>query len=339
MEQRASHDAVVIPVILTTADWSTTPFHRLTPIYIDESEKYSYVTARKVRDGLEKVIEWRMKMKLNDFSPAEYSATMVHGTRNSFAFMWGVGAMFVMIILTGVLVWFSRDPVDHNIVYTSASSSPLHFFYGALVIGVAAMCLLQLFRRLFRVRGVFHRDQVTEWLGEDGTVELSDEVGQARLKYFFDLPSELLTGQLGAIADQVLDREDDGLDKPLIEKMAAIKESTSRVVEGDANKPRVNLTLAIQKNLDQFQISTSARWRRYLLLTSILFSTTFFVAGLELFQTGSFIPGLANHADQVVRWIGNFVLLLLATVVTGLLSGFLGSIARDVVAIIEKLRR
>ena len=64
----------------------------------------------------------------------------------------------------------------------------------------------------------------------------------------------------------------------------------------------------------------------------------FFVAGLPLFQIGSFISGLAP-GYRAAEWMGNFVLLVLITTACGLLSGFLGSIARDIVAIIEKARR
>jgi len=101
--------------------------------------------------------------------------------------------------------------------------------------------------------------------------------------------------------------------------------------------------LAIQRNLDQFQISSSANWRRYLLLTSVLLSMVIFVLGLPLLQTGSFISGLSNPDGlqplKLSQRTGNFALLFSATLLTGLFAGFLGSIARDLVAIIEKLRR
>jgi hypothetical protein len=68
-----------------------------------------------------------------------------------------------------------------------------------------------------------------------------------------------------------------------------------------------------------------------------------FVIGLFLLQTGSFISGLSdpNELDHLnlSKLTGNFGLLFLATLLSGLCAGFLGSIARDLVAIIEKLRR
>jgi hypothetical protein len=69
-----------------------------------------------------------------------------------------------------------------------------------------------------------------------------------------------------------------------------------------------------------------------------------FILGLPLLNTGSFIPGLIYLSPGAKRLpasehAGNFVFLMTGTVLSALFAGFLGSIARDVVAIVEKLRR
>ena len=159
-----------------------------------------------------------------------------------------------------------------------------------------------------------------------------------------DLSSELLTGQLGAIADRVMEKQ--GKNEPrsaLIRRMAA-EDGVVRVPVSAEQDPRIGNAMAIQRNLDQFQISTSAQWGRYLLKTSILLSMALFMLGLRLLNYGSFINGLIDlppGADSLRASVhaGNFLFLLTGTVLTALFAGFLGSIARDVVAILEKLRR
>jgi len=63
------------------------------------------------------------------------------------------------------------------------------------------------------------------------------------------------------------------------------------------------------------------------------------VIGLPFLQTASFMSGLVDPVLTRSEWARNFALLFTAALLTGLFAGFLGSIARDLVAIIEKLRR
>ena|ERR1051326_2215557 len=157
----------------------------------------------------------------------------------------------------------------------------------------------------------------------------------------FDLPSELLTGQLGAIAEQTLEELPSGAPPSrLIERMSAGEyASDGERTSASVTDGRAAMALAIQRNLDHFQIATAAKWRRYLLVTCITLSTGLFTLGLGLLGMGSFLPELNAPPFKFAAWLGNFVLLLLATSLVSLFGGLLGSISRDLVAIIEKLRR
>jgi hypothetical protein len=95
---------------------------------------------------------------------------------------------------------------------------------------------------------------------------------------------------------------------------------------------RTTVAFAIQRSLDHFQIEASAEWKRYLLVAAILLSMVLFTLGLRVFGAGAFIP-------RYPSWHDNFLSLLIGTTLVGLCGGFLASIARDVVAVIEKLRR
>lgn len=183
-----------------------------------------------------------------------------------------------------------------------------------------------------------------DWLGEEASEELRQRAGGSRIAEMFDLPSELLSGQLGAIADQAMEEQGNTpVPTILIQKMASRADPLGRTeslneASGEDKSLGATRALAIQRNLDQFQISVSASWRRYLIGTSIVLSFGLFVFGIRQFGFGSFVSALeAPHNRR--EWVMNFLVLSAVGVTTGSFAGFLGAIARDLVAIIEKLRR
>jgi hypothetical protein len=339
LRQRESGRAIVIPVILTEDDWSDTGFANLVPIKptnLAHKSLYKSEIIQQVQSSLVTLVKSRFSDPVSG-EPEINNMTLPRPL--DFRSLWTYLSVLLVLGSLVALFGFSDNPAVHNI-NPARSPSPSKFFIDSLVIGIAAMSVLQVFRRLVRMRGAFHKDLVLEWLGEPAASQLYKEVGAKRIRNMFDLPSELLTGQLSAIAEQVLEKQrKDEPNSPLIERMAAENDADQRLESNDADEGRVNLALVIQRNLDQFQISASAGWRRYLLLTSILLSMGLFVIGLPLLNTGSFITALNSPALSRSQQIGNFALLLGGTLLTGLFGGFLGSIARDVVAIIEKLRQ
>jgi len=353
-DSRGLKQNIVVPVILTDSDWSGQPFAALVPIKpsLGESLYGGSGVAQKIYDALVDLMETRINgtekspkttPKTTSETASENNSLNPQQTGLDFQSIWLYCFLLLFVSLLAMLVWFSFNPAARNIK-PSSSPSPFSFFFGSLVIGIAAMSMIQVARRLFRIRGAFHRSCIIDWLGDSGTRQLYQEVGHARIKDLFDLPSELLTGQLAAIAEKVMEHQAKNEPKtPLIAKMAGIPEKWEIRASENTVDREVNTMLAIQRNLDQFQISSSANWRRYLLLTSVLLSMVIFVLGLPLLQTGSFISGLSNPDGlqplKLSQRTGNFALLFSATLLTGLFAGFLGSIARDLVAIIEKLRR
>ncbi len=341
MEKSKARMATVLPVILTDKGFSHMPFGEVVPLrheYWNNPSLFSSEIAREIHQTIIHRVRSRLKDQGEDSEPLRARS----GNGIYFRSAWTFAAVLQVLISIGVLFWFSANPVGHHIQYQAPS--PFTFFFNSLVIGMAAMSLIQIFRRLFRMRGAFHRDLTEEWLGVEASEELYREVGPKRIDDMFDLSSELLTGQLGAIADRVMEKQ--GKNEPassLIRRMAAEDNAVRSSASGEQDQ-RIGYAMAIQRNLDQFQISTSAGWGRYLLRTSILLSIALFILGLPLLNTGSFIPGLIDITSGAKKLpasahAGNLVFLMGGAVLTALFAGFLGSIARDVVAIVEKLRR
>jgi hypothetical protein len=85
------------------------------------------------------------------------------------------------------------------------------FFLHAAVIGVIAMALIQVVRGIYPVRGVYHRRAVREWLSTgtsfDDLIRLAVNPNERKrlALALFDLPIEQLCGQIGVMAERVLD--------------------------------------------------------------------------------------------------------------------------------------
>ncbi len=344
MRRSEEGKATVVPVLFTDQKTEGTPFANVEPLRLagdwSKVQELSQPMGSEIHLALVKLVQSRREDRAVEHKGQKRPAPT--GLHFRVVWLWVAGLTGLLAI--GILAWFSGDPAGHRILYKEPS--PLTFFLKSCVIGFAAMSLLQIGRRLFPMRGSFHKELTVEWLGDAAVAELYTAVGAERIRNMFDLPSELLTGQLGAIADQVMEKQGRS-EQPtlLIRRMAAEEENVVQPPAASSEQdPRVRAAMAIQRNLDQFQISTSALWRRYLLMTSILLSMTLFLFGLRLFDGGSFIPGLTSipqHGPALTarQYSENFSLLCLATVLTALFGGFLGSIARDLVAIVEKLRR
>jgi hypothetical protein len=161
-------------------------------------------------------------------------------------------------------------------------------------------------------------------------------------KALYDLPIEQLCGQLNAAAQVVLDQPRDHLDLMRCVASVADPSDIARVMfpprEAKGPRPtdpgeaqsrydsfidaRTRVTHQIQRAIDALQVSVGFRWKFYLQLASIVLSGV--IAGLAVWIFGK-IPGLGQR--------------LLATLVVGVLGGFLAPVARDVVAALQQLRK
>jgi hypothetical protein len=235
------------------------------------------------------------------------------------------------------------------------------FLGESIVIALGAMALIQVFRRLFPIRGWFHQNAVLHWLGGDGDADTAlaelKRRAQGRSLAMFDLPIELLCAQLSAIGEQLLD-ELTALPQPpiappppreyaatLLDRMSSgewkknpipspATAASAAPFEESVAATRTRIAYAVQRRLDQLQIDASARWRRWLLVTAIVLSfVLFFIAAGVLGAGQRFITPISPTPS------GYAVSYFIGAILVALFAGYMASIARDLVAIIEKLRR
>jgi hypothetical protein len=224
-------------------------------------------------------------------------------------------------------------------------------FWGeSVVIALTVMAIIQIVRRLLPLRGWFHERKVFHWLGNNSYAmdALRTQVKRYESLAVFDLPIEHLCAQLSAIGDHLMDelslsgeegnRESNALlvrmSAGTWERKALDFQSDKGEAKGSLAAMRTRAAYATQRNLYQLQIETGASWRRWLLGFAICLSGLLFILAVLLLGAGSFIKTWKDEPPGLI-----FVSYLAGTLLVSIFAGYMASIARDLVAIIEKLRR
>lgn len=168
---------------------------------------------------------------------------------------------------------------------------------------------------------------------------------------FFNAPIEQVCGQLSAVAEFLLSEptiesasaEDipkgdragrayllTALAGPRgsIDAVTSLRSGFGKGKDRDADS-RSRLGYHIQRNIDQLQISIAAHWQR--LLRGAAMAVSFTIALTVITQSA---PDIGN-AVGTLDWPHKVGIALMV----GLTSGYLASVFRDVVAVIERLRR
>jgi len=214
----------------------------------------------------------------------------------------------------------------------------------SVVVGVAGMALVQVIKALLGVRGLYQRRQVRGWFarapqGEIGYQQLMIALGAAgtsgaqALNYLFDLPIELVCAQVSGAADVALgdprsfraflqclagDAAVAGIMKPerSDDDPQSGKSDSARADDAEA---QIRLRHYVRTGIDQLQVSVGHRWRTYVRATAMWVSGLIGVAIVQV-----------SHPPTKERG-----LYILSSVLVG---GFVSWFARDVVAVVERLR-
>lgn len=97
-----------------------------------------------------------------------------------------------------------------------------------------------------------------------------------------------------------------------------------------AQKTDVRSTLAfqLQRSLDQLQIKVASRWQRLLRLTAVIMSCTISLSATHLSRL--FVTKQADHSDLAA---------VAVAMMAGIVSGYVATVFRDMISIIERRRR
>lgn len=230
----------------------------------------------------------------------------------------------------------------------SVADNAMPFATAMAAIGVLSMAIIQTLKDMLPLRNIFQRRYLIKWLRqkaneakaiegstpEAATAE-SDLIRLATAgdrKAFYDLPIEQLCGQMNAALQVVFDYPHEH--KDLLHCLAAhsspddirlliTPRSSADVKTKEQNQidARTRVMHQVQRALDGFQIAVGYRWKLYLQIAAFSLSYLLTVIGLSLHSGINAVP---NN--------------IMVIVVTGIISGFLAPIARDLVASLQKLR-
>lgn len=187
----------------------------------------------------------------------------------------------------------------------------------SLALGFIVMAVIQSFKP--QLRAAFHEAEIRRWLRGESVSEflyvVSPEAGDALL----ELPIEQLTAQIQAASDAAL-----GIKSPrsfwFLELCLGRENREGQQLIDEPGERSV--AYIIQRRLDDLQIQVRSRWRRVLRFLSL-------IIGLLL---TAFVAGIFGLWKQ--NLIGTAFLILLSS----LMAVFFASVARDIVAAIERLR-
>lgn len=197
-----------------------------------------------------------------------------------------------------------------------------NIFSFALLCGAASAATVEVFKRLFGLRGLYQHRQLLRRLGHHGVGALLHGIGRKgpqRVPLLFNLPMEHVAAQINAAVDIAL--ADPYRHIEFLETIAAapLRDELSVEKRGEDDWHR-ELTQRVHSGIDQLQISIGERWRQYVQSTALALSGVYGII---------FAGNAAGDHDSRPAYI------LVALVGGGALSW----VIRDVSAIIERWRR
>ena len=194
------------------------------------------------------------------------------------------------------------------------------------------MAIIQVLKPPIRV--AFHRRQIARWLADSKNCSVSvDEflgrVSKRRHNALLALPIEQLAAQIqvaseGALA---LSNPTDWFIQSLVDKPDKPDEKPEISAASDDNcmiktRDRSQLSFIVQRRIDALQIQVRYSWRRLIRVLSLAVSVILTLVVAIIFSL----------------WQQNFVGTAFLVLLLSALGGFFASVARDVVAIVERLR-
>lgn len=188
----------------------------------------------------------------------------------------------------------------------------------SIAVGVAAMAIIETVKRLTQVRGHYQLAQVRRRLQQPAFDELVRAIGapsRSDLLRIFNLPIEQLCAQIANALDLALAA-------PRRHRYLLVSLAGARYDQDhDASEEQgLELDHAVRSALNVLQISVGQRWRWQVRITAYWTSG---LLGLLVVMSGNITPVARKE----------FALAALAV------SGFFAWLARDVAALLERLRR
>jgi hypothetical protein len=234
----------------------------------------------------------------------------------------------VYLLLSGIALKSQQTAFDYSRLERTAVQVLL---FGA-AIGVTAMAVIEVIKRITPVRAAYHVSALSKRLGPDSFSLLREVITvRQRNVTFFDLPIEQLTGQIGAALDQIVanievvpitwnpELEQGTADQPAplikrrLELLNAVigrqffvvtqenqgKSSLFKGFTGQESRRDLETALrsALDAGLDNIQLSVGYGWKRLVRLSAALISAISAVA-ISVLNGASYRLALAAFLER-----------------------------------------
>lgn len=266
------------------------------------------------------------------------------------------------IVMAGLIVAYAIGLGkfrDHSIFGATISGKAGELLWFATICGLSSMATLEVLKRVLGLRGLYQQRQILRWLvyqsnGDTGprafdelcsatglTTNSKDSVSGILRPFqdaqgLFNLPMEQVAAQISEAAELAIARK--GRESALVACLAGVSETPESgaeapqvgvdeppaddpTVSGNQTKDAGSLAQSVQAGVDALQISVGQRWRVYVRSTAVWVS-----GGIGI---------LLVRSEGTVSTGGESVLILTALVLGGTFAWF----ARDLLALVERLRR
>jgi hypothetical protein len=191
------------------------------------------------------------------------------------------------------------------------------------LIGLVTMSIIQVIRFLWPLRGWFHAREMSLQLFGTPTMDralarLLQLTTPSQATAFWNLPIEQVCGQIGAAVELAF------ADPETYAILLKTLSGAGYVTPHD-RKSRDTVAFFVQRNIDRTQIVTGDRWRRMLRIFAVSLSSALAFA--------------ASVAQKTPASFGDWGTVLISSGLIGIVAGYVAMVLRDIVAIIERLRR
>ena len=240
---------------------------------------------------------------------------------------WLLTEAFPLAVILAIAALGLTLQFDTGRIKASPSSTASQLVGIIVVSGISSMAIVQIFKSLLGLRGLYQERQLKQWFvqqpdGSSGYIEFrmaltAADASDRGIRYLFDLPIDQLCAQVSGAADVAL--ASPAQFGAFLRCLAGERAFSIDAGSGAEEDRQIRLSHYVRAGIDQLQVSVGHRWRRYVRSAAVGLSGLIGIAIVE----ASLVPTRQRGLD------------ILAALLVG---GFVAWFARDVAALVERLR-
>jgi hypothetical protein len=248
--------------------------------------------------------------------------------------------LFLDVLMASRVIFFGSAvdlaPFRKGDFFSLAADATVRVLMASIAIGTLTMALIQVLKP--PLRSLFHRHEIRRWIRNGGQFEPNvdqflDHVGLNQADALLELPAEELIAQIQAAAEAITfsatrelgEQTNRFLDEVLGE--VGDRPNIAQRYFGNESRELSGLSYLLQRRLDTLQVQIRYKWQAILSFLSLHVALA-----LSLVAMTVFFSSYSSYQSPAIS-------IIVIAIPLAVLSGFFASLARDLTAIVERLRR